>query len=530
MAKPGAHTMLTARAPVSDGDAILQRHYDVVIIGSGAGGSSLACQLSRTGRQVLVVERGDYLKPRTRSATDRIGIYISAFHLQRDAPIACVGGQTKFYGSALYRLRESDFHQVRHESGFSPAWPITYADLEPYYHQAETLYRVHGSPDGDLSEPPRCFPYPYPPIDHGQIVSDMVQRLTRTGAQVSAIPRGLDHRPGGSCVLCPTCDAHYCSLDAKMDAEIAALRPALATGNVQLVTRTDCLRVLTDDSGRRAVGVRLRQNESELTVHADAVAICAGIPGTALLLRRSRTHVHPDGLGNQGGALGRYLGGHSTGMIFPFVRWTKVPPIHTKSFAINQYYASAPDWPYPTGTIQIAGQTPFWEEASRAIRPIARVVGTHSLMCFYMTEALPRGDTGLIFAGDTVTARVPPLENSHTFAKLRDLAVAAFHRAGYPVLARRRPPYLWHEVGTARFGTDPATSVADPTCQVHGIAGLYVVDASILPSAGAVNTGLTIIALALRLGDHIARQASGLRQTAGAHAPHPMLAHSLPTS
>jgi choline dehydrogenase-like flavoprotein len=152
--------MLTAPAQDTDANAILQRHYDVIIIiiGSGAGGSSLAYQLSQTGQQVLLVGRGDYLKPQTERVTDRIGIYINVFQRQHDTPIACAGGQTKFYRSALYRLRESDSQEVEHESGRSPAWPITYADLEPYYHQAETLYRVHGAPDGDPSEPPRGFP------------------------------------------------------------------------------------------------------------------------------------------------------------------------------------------------------------------------------------------------------------------------------------------------------------------------------------------------------------------------------------
>ena len=268
-----------------------------------------------------------------------------------------------------------------------------------------------------------------------------------------------------------------------MDAETAALRPALATGNVQLATLTDCLQVVTDSDGARATGVVLRQDGIEHRVQSDTVAVCAGLPGSAMLLRKSRTGRHSEGLGNAGGALGRYLGAHSVGMIFPFVSWRSLPPTHTKSFAINDYYDGAPDWPYPVGVIQTGGQTPFWEGASRAIRPIAHFVGHHAITCFYMTEALPSRDTGLIFKDDGTSTRVDAIPNPKTFARLRTLALGAFHRAGYRALARRRPPYQWHEVGTARFGDDPATSVADPNCQVHGIQGLFVVDASILPSS-----------------------------------------------
>jgi choline dehydrogenase-like flavoprotein len=493
-----------------DGHGNFERQYDVIVIGTGAGGSSLAYRLGQLGRQVLLIERGDFLKPQPRNTSDPVGKYLYDVIKTPDESLSFVGGQTKFYGSSLYRLRESDFRAVEHESGCSPAWPFSYSELQPYYDQAEAIYRVHGSPDGDPSDPPRAMPFPYPPIPHDPIVLKVAERLERAGMNISAVPRGIDYGPEGRCVLCATCDGYYCQLDAKMDAEIAALRPALATSNVRLVTRTDCLRVLTNREGSHVRGVLLVHDGAEHMVHADVVAVCAGLPGSASLLRRSRTDEHPEGLGNASGSLGRYLAGHWVGYIFPFVSWRKVPPVHTKSFAINTYYDGAPDWPYPTGVVQIAGQMPFWKQASSLVRPIAHFVGTRSLTCFYMTEALPTRESGLIFDGDAIVGRVLPPHSEKSFAKLRSLAVDAFRRAGYLVLARRVPPYFWHEVGTARLGTDPATSVVDPNCEVHGIKGLYVVDASVLPSAGAVNTGLTIIALALRAGDQIAQRSSNV--------------------
>jgi choline dehydrogenase-like flavoprotein len=481
------------------------QRYDVIVVGSGAGGSTLAYQLALNGHRVLVIERGSYLRPGRKNASDSVGIYMGHLVKNRDGPPFFVGGQTKFYGAALYRMRESDFQAVEHEKGISPSWPITYSEIEPYYERAEALYCVHGSTNGDLSEPPRARPFPYPPIEHAPIVSKLAERIEHSGTRVSAIPLGLDYRPEGRCVLCSTCDGYYCQLGAKMDAEIAALRPALATGNVRLMTETDCVRVLTTKDGSRTIGILIRHLGREQEIHADAVAICTGLTSSTTLLRRSRNQKHPEGLGNATGCLGRYLAGHSAGLIFPFMGWKRMPATYTKTFAINGYYNGAPEWPYPTGTIQLAGQMPFWEEAPRPLRPLAHFVGTHTLMCFYMTEALPTRDTGLIFDGDEIINRVPPVQNLETFSKLRDLAVDIFRQAGHRVLIRRRPPYIWHEVGTARFGADPATSVVDPNCQVHGIEGLFVVDASVLPTAGAVNTALTIIALALRAGDHISR-------------------------
>ena len=482
-----------------------EQRPDAIVIGSGAGGSTLAYQLSQHGLRVLVIERGDFLRPDGSAA---VGRYM--YHIVRNGgeTSGFVGGETKFYGAALYRMRESDFTAVEHENGISPAWPISYSDLEPYYEQAEKLYRVHGVAAGDPSEPRRAGSFPHPPIEHAPIVAKLVKRLERTGTPVSAIPRGLDYGPEGKCVICSTCDGHYCQIDAKMDAEIAALRPALATGNVRLMTKANCVRVLTSRHGSRVTGVLVQHLEREREIHADVVAVCAGLWGSASLLRRSRTQRHPEGLGNATGCLGRYLAGHSAGFVFPLGGWKRLPPTHTKTFAINSYYHGAPGWRYPCGVIQVSGQMPFWEGAPKLMRPIVRFIGMRAIICFYMTEALPTRETGLMFQGDEIVSCAPPIHNLKTFNKLHDFAVDAFRRAGYFVIARRRTPLVWHEVGTTRFGDNPATSVVDVNCQVHGIEGLFVVDASVLPSAGAVNTALTIIALALRAGNHISRSLS----------------------
>lgn len=478
--------------------------YDVIVVGAGLGGATLALKLARAGKSVLVVERGDFIDGGPRAAGEPVGRYMYDMMGVADEPFG-IGGQTKFYGAALYRFRESDFREVQHEAGVSPAWPISYADLEPYYAEAETLYRVHGAPEGDPSEPPRSSPYPHPPLPHDPFVAGVVRRLVTAGAHVAAIPRGLDYGPGRPCVLCPTCDVHLCRLDAKMDAEIAALRPAIATGNVDVLTNTDCLTVLLDENGARASGVLLKQGSAERRILAPVVAVCAGQKGSIALLRRSRTSAHPEGLGNQGGALGRFVAGHTTGVMFPLMSMGEIGARHTKTFAINSHYEPSADWPYPSGVLQVAGQIPVWEGASRLKRPFVEFVAKRSLMCFTMTEALPTRESGFRFDGDSIRGEQAPLVNAKTFARLRKLSAAMFLRAGYPVVPAMRAPELWHKTGGAVMGADPAASVTDAWCQVHGVHGLYIVDASVLPSAGAVNTGLTIAALALRAGDAIAK-------------------------
>lgn len=476
---------------------------DVVVIGSGAGGATVAHKLATAGIKVLLIEQGRSL-PSDRTSEEPIGRYVTEAHPDRSVAMAFVGGQTKFYGAALYRFRESDFIETAHESGVSPAWPISYAELERFYCEAEELYRVHGDPASDPTEPWRSRAMPYAAISNSPIIENLTERLAQAGTKVAPIPRGLDWRGGkGTCVLCATCDAYHCRLDAKMDAEVAAIRPALATGNLTLASGTTCLRILVTPDGRQVEGVQLEVGGEQHKVAAGKVIVAAGLPGTAQLLRRSRSGAHPEGLGNAGGALGRYLAGHSTGMVFPFMSMRPIEHAHTKSFAINDYYNASPGWNFPTGVIQMSGQMPFWRDVSWPMRPVAKLVANHALTSFYMTEALPTRDTGYRFDGDNLGARVEPVQNLATFRRLRKLSVNIFRSAGFRSLARRRPPYMWHEVGTARMGTDPATSVVDPNLQVHGIGGLHVVDASVLPTAGAVNTGLTIMALARRLGEQL---------------------------
>lgn len=482
--------------------------YDAVVLGSGLGGATAALRLAQKGLKVLLVEQGGAIADQADLDRSDPSKYILDIVKDRAAPLTFVGGQTKFYGAAFYRLRESDFQAVEHEAGVSPAWPVSYADLSPYYDEAERLYRVHGALNEDPTDPPRDMDYPFPKVPYAPLVETFAKRLTDQGAILSPVPRAVDYRPGGGCNNCPACDAHYCVRDGKMDAEIAAVRPALATGNVQVSIATRCARLILDGSGERVVACVLVRDGIETTVTAETIIAATGLRGTIELFLRSRTSQHPSGLGNGSGQLGRNLAGHSTSMFFPMMSLNKLPPVQTKSFALNALYHGAPDWPFPLGVVQLAGQMPFWRDASRLIRPAAKIVGEHCFTLFHMTEAPPAFDAGFTLEGDKIVAQVDPPHSLKSISYMRRYLLGLLGKAGYPTLSRKRAPYLWHEVGTARMGHDPKTSVVDPVGRVHGLKGLYVADAGVLPTAGAVNTGLTLAALALRTADHIAAKAA----------------------
>src|SRR6476661_5362903 len=373
-------------------DAI-KSSYDAVIIGNGIGGSTFAYGLAKRGLNVAVIERGDYLRPEIKDLAPLHYYYF-------DRPV--VGGQTKAYGAAMYRLRESDFNDTEMESGVSPGWPITYADLEPHYGEAEKLFKVHGSSENDATEPPRSAPWPHAAIPHQGPVRDLIQRVTdKSGHKVSHIPRAIDYDPenGGKCVLCRHCDAYYCPRDAKVDAEIGALRPAVATGRVSVFTNTKCLRIITTPDGARVTGVELRRNEQNITVNTGIVGVGCGLSDTPLLLWRSRTSKHEKGLANGSGALGRNWAAHTMNWIFP-IKWrVQAPGFHQKTFAIHSFYHSGPDSKYPMGVIQASGNIePIG--MSRRYRYIANFLINHSFQTFVMGEALPTMKTGFELTDD----------------------------------------------------------------------------------------------------------------------------------
>jgi choline dehydrogenase-like flavoprotein len=503
-------------------------HYDIIIIGSGAGGGTLARALADTGARILVLERGEsvpqeaenwdpaavwkHLRYRTteRWIDERGESFAPYMHYN-------VGGNTKFWGSVLYRLRPEDFQALHHLDGVSPAWPIDYQTLAPYYDRAEALYHVHGQAGVDPTEGPRG-PYPFPPIPHAPEIAAIVERLRGEGLHPAPLPLGLI-RPGepGGCVLCNTCNSFPCRIHAKSDAEVCGVLPAIQRAHVELRTRAYAERLLTNPSGRRVEAVDVVRDGQRERLSADLFVSACGAVNSAALLLRSANSAHPRGLANASDLVGRRYMAHLATMMQGFHPFRKNHAVFQKTVAINDFYLSGPRTPYPLGQIQSQGRThgvmaqtvapwiPLWAYDAWVARGVDWLA---------MTEDLPREDNRVtVDAEGRVRLSYRP-NNLDAHAALVRETTRMLKRLGFwKVMAySHKNRNTTHQCGTLCFGTDPATSVLDPFCRTHDVDNLFAVDASFFPSSAAVNPALTIIAQALRVADHIVETHLKLRR------------------
>lgn len=512
--------------------------YDVIIIGTGAGGGTLARKLAPSGKRILLLERGDYV-PREKANWDPRAVNLEGAYatkeVWRDAAGKAlhphtnynVGGNTKFYGAALFRMRAEDFAEVQHAGGVSPAWPITYADLEPYYSEAERLYHVHGQPGVDPTEPPRSAPYPHPPVSHEPRIQELHDDLTAIGVRPFSVPLGImldEAAPRTSrCIRCDTCDGFPCLLDAKADAQTCGVDPALAYPNVTLLTGTRVDRLVTDPTGRRVTQVLATRDGEAVTLSADLVVVACGAINSAALLLRSANDRHPNGLANSSDLVGRHYMGHLNTVLMALSKCAN-PTVFQKTLGINDFYFGAPEWPHPMGHISFVGKLDgvTLEGGAPAIAPgwTLNLMARHSLDFWLTSEDLPDPNNRVTLNadGEIVLAYRPNNEDGHKrlIAKLKALLAQrrkcklhgdACHEGFFArnlYLGQRIPlAGVAHQNGTLRFGHDPATSVLDVHCKAHDLDNLYVVDASFFPSSAAVNPALTIMANALRVGDHL---------------------------
>jgi len=493
--------------------------YDVVIIGTGAGGGTLAYALRDSGAKILLLERGDFLPEEPENWSPEAlfleGRYKALERWQnadggtfRPGVYYWVGGNTKVYGAALPRLRREDFAPLEHEGGLSPGWPISYEDLEPYYARAEEIYWVHGEAGTDPTEPPRSGPYPFPPIPQDPYMDELAERLRAQGLRPFRLPVGLDYRTGGRCIRCQTCDAFPCRVRAKADAEVCAVRPALERPNVELWTNAYARRLLTDETGRTVTAVEVDRGGETLTVTAGTFVVSCGAVNSAALLLRSANAAHPNGLANSSGLVGRNYMVHNNSVLIAIDPRRRNPTIFQKTLSINDFYLRGPDWPYPLGNLQPVGKVQAAMLASvlrRVPRGVLAETAAHSSDWWVMSEDLPDPANRVTVASDgTIRIRWRPT-NVATHRRLLAEAKRIFREAGYPIVLTRTMGIETnsHQVGTLRFGLDPATSVLDPLCKAHDLDNLYVVDASFFPSSAAVNPALTIVAQALRVADHL---------------------------
>ncbi|MGF7239200.1 MAG: GMC oxidoreductase [Frankia sp.] len=509
--------------------------YDVIIIGTGAGGGTLAAHLAPSGKRILLLERGDWL-PREPQNWQTADVFVDNRYISKDSWTDAagrpfqpqihyfVGGATKLYGAALYRLRARDFGELRHHDGLSPAWPISYDEIEPYYTQAEQRYQVHGARYEDPTEPPASSPhYPYPPVSHEPRIQQLSDDLAKAGFHPFHAPCGImlneANRPASTCIRCGTCDGFPCLVHAKADAEVLGVRPALEYPNVALLTRAEAVRLETNPAGTAVTEVVVEHEGHEERYAGNIVVVSAGAANSAKLLLRSANDRHPNGLANGSDQVGRNYMFHASQAVLALSREPN-NTVFQKTLGVNDFYFSGPGFDYPMGNIQMIGKSraEMYRGEKRLETKLApewtlNKVADHAIDFWLSTEDLPTPENRVTLNADgNIQLAYEP--SNPTAAKrlyhqlksmLGDLGLHPDHLIHRFAYMKTEIPTagVAHQAGTVRFGNDPKTSALDANCKAHELDNLYVVDTSCFPSIGAVNPALTAMANALRVGDHL---------------------------
>jgi choline dehydrogenase-like flavoprotein len=500
--------------------------FDIVIIGSGAGGGTIARELASTGARILIVERGDFIPQedhnwnpaavwkdlRYRTTETWLDESGKAF---RPYTHYCVGGNTKFWGTVMYRLRPQDFKELEHADGVSPAWPIDYDTLAPYYDRAEAMYEVHGEAGADPTDGPRN-PFPFPPVPHSKVVGSLIEQLKAQGLHPSPLPLALREH----CIYCNACNSFACKIHAKGDAEVCAVRPATANANVTLWTNAAARKLVTDSTGKTIEFVEIERHGKTERVSAPLVIASCGAVNSAALLLRSANDRHPQGLANSSGLVGKRYMAHLATMMQAFHPFRLNDTVFQKTVAINDFYLKGRRVKYPLGQIQSQGRThgvmaqaaqrDFLAGTLLARLPDAPLWAFEAWVArgvdwLAMTEDLPRVENTVTIESDGQIRLHYRPNNLVAHRELVDETTRILQELGFWIVMTHshKSKNTTHQCGTLVFGTDPAESVLDPYCRAHDIDNLFVVDASFFPSSAAVNPGLTIVAQAIRTADHI---------------------------
>ena len=509
-------------------------HYDVIIIGSGAGGGTLARRLAPSGKSILILERGDWL-PREKQNWDAEEVFVHNRYVPKETwydkngkPFQpgvhyWVGGATKLYGAALYRLRKEDFGVLNHHDGISPAWPIAYEELEPYYTLAEQMYQVHGARGEDPTEGPSSAPYPFPAVSHEPRIQQLHDDLERAGYHPFHAPCGVmlneANRPFSTCIRCKDCDGFPCLVHAKSDAEVLGVRPALAFPNVTLVTNALVVRLNTNATGSAVSEVIVERNGEQEVYTGGIVVVSAGAANSAKLLLLSANDKHPKGLANGSDQVGRNYMYHNSVAVLAISK-EENPTQFQKTLGLNDFYFGSKDFQYPMGNIQMVGksQGPMYTGEKPLETLVApgftlNEVAKHAVDFWLSTEDLPKAENRVTIAADgNISLNYTPSNTASKDKLYATLKNMLGHIGMHPDHLIPRNLYMKneigiggvaHQAGTVRFGADPSTSVLDTNCKAHELDNLYVVDTSFFPSIGAVNPALTAMANAIRVGDHL---------------------------
>jgi choline dehydrogenase-like flavoprotein len=511
-------------------------HYDVIIIGTGAGGGTLAYELASTGKRILILERGGFL-PREKENWSASDVYLKErYHTDeiwfdkdekpfRPSTGYWVGGNTKVYGAALFRMRERDFENVPHKSGISPEWVLKYDDFEPYYTKAEQLYTVHGKSGQDPTEPNRSEEFPYPAVSHEPRMQEISDGMKKQGLHPFNLPLGLKlneiDRSLSSCIRCNTCDGFPCLVQAKADSDLNGIQPIRSFENVTLMINAHVLKLLTSESGKVVTGVEVEIAGETHIFAGDTVVVACGAVNSAALLLRSANNQHPNGLANSSDQVGRNFMKHLC-VAMVAIGLKPNPSKFQKTIAVSDFYWGDADFPYPMGLIQNTGNVlkdMIPAEAPPLLAPFVKLVpgaeleliSQHSTGWWLQTEDLPDPNNRVRVVGEKLYVDYVPnnLEASDRLTQRWTKVLKNIDRdeqvIPFGIYPRNNIPLqaVGHQCGTCRFGDDPQTSVLDSNCRTHDVENLYVVDGSFFPSSSAVNPTLTIIANAIRVAEHL---------------------------
>lgn len=502
-------------------------HFDLIIIGTGAGGGTLAANLAPSGKKILILERGQYI-PKEKENWDTKEVFIKARYKAKETWLDknnkefhpgihyCVGGNTKMYGAALLRLREKDFGEIKHHGGISPAWPISYEDLKPYYLAAEKMYHVHGLRGSDPTEPEEILPYPHEPLPHEPRIQELFNDIEKLGLKPFPLPIGVKNAEKGDAPLVlDRFDGFPDPTESKGDSHVVGIKEALKYPNVTLLTNAQVTRLNTDASGKRITEVLTDVDGEQHSYKANIIIVACGAINSAALLLKSASNKHPNGLGNSSDVVGRNYMAHNNSALLAISKKQNLTKFG-KTFAINDFYFGSDDFEFPLGHIQMLGKSDpvMYQEDAPSIAPgfALELMANHALDFWMTSEDLPNPENRVTLMPDGQIKLAYTENNLEGHKRLQEKLKWMVTHAGCE--SHLFPSHLYlgkkiplagtaHQCGTIRFGTDPKTSALDIWCRSHEVENLFVVDGSFFPSSSAVNPGLTIIAMALRVGEYI---------------------------
>ncbi len=506
------------------------KHFDAIIIGSGFGGAMSAHALINAGLNVLMLERGDWVKRGPHNWALNASLDLTPFY-SMDSPMrvleggtkplmgsySCVGGPSVFYGGVSFRFREADFLSTPEIVGASGAeWPLTYDDFEPFYSQAEKLLNVAGVDAADPTEPHRSAKYPQKPSELSEISQKVGRAAKSIGLRPFQMPLAINYQDNGrtKCKACTTCDTFACAISAKNDLATVIL-PKLREKGLALLPNVMATRLNQRGDQIKTVDCLDKTTEKSFSVSADVVILAAGAMGAPhLLLASGLRQVNPGG-----DVIGRYLMRHVNAIIFGIFpgRADKENVFH-KQLCILDYYFGHPSVTEPAGklgSLQQMQTPPAGLVKGMIPKPFGSLIAPGVKLLtglLAIAEDQPQFYNRIeLNAAQKDRFGLPQPQVRHRYSERDIAALKALTKPAKKIMRRAGALAHYvhhirtfsHAVGTVRMGVNPKTSALDENCRFRGIENLFVIDGSFFPTSAAVNPSLTISANALRVGNFI---------------------------